>query len=754
MSGPTMPTLVSRLPKFGSWSKSSSPTPTAARLPNGFYHHPGPAAGDGAADGQSPSARRIGTICTPAELRKRARAADGGRQDIHNDAAPRHAHPQKSAVDPKTSNKSLPTYNAGLPVPKSGLPVSRTGLPVLKNKLPVSKSRLTGSKKNLSGLSGSKPRPPQQSANSDPTLSSSPGSGCGSLPTAARSLSTRNLRSVPPSRLTKGDGSGPCGPVVQRRASPVSLPPSPSTKTGHKQSATSCVQAEPLESQKKSLLPALRANGVSYKLSRPSLAKQGRTAAEEASRARAKTKTTARTPSSTGSSPERTPEASQDGHRILAETLDDMSLSSGSSVDHDRTDQEYMDDFDNLGNGGESLLLAVAHKNDDPGRWGAGVTEATRRHFLDNALDWNHETHAGDGANHLSTFSHHSRSSPSDYHEQGGSSLDLSPSDSCGSGGIYMWDEEGLEPLGGASLLTGPIGAFDSDADSSDGVTHLDSCDLDEDDLMLDGDFADDISLHGGGQTSRPSASGQTRVAHPADGDGTRRRLLWGSRDSCSDDSPLTFLRLPIEEARHDDGQDDAGPDGILNLDLSPERDGEVDAEDLAQDMGALRSQLELLQQFLLQDAEADDDSLTTDTLSPEDGDCAQVEALLQEVRELKEDLRNKEEIISQLTHQLAHAPATDWTGKTEQHTQTSAVGPAGESVASQTPWRERTAFPPPAFLSPPWQYQRSRPYGGRPKPSIPSHLARKRVETLVAYFSDTPCHRYFAPPSHKSRTH
>lgn len=35
-------------------------------------------------------------------------------------------------------------------------------------------------------------------------------------------------------------------------------------------------------------------------------------------------------------------------------------------------------------------------------------------------------------------------------------------------------------------------------------------------------------------------------------------------------------------------------------------------------------------------------------------------------------------------------------------------------------------AFPPVPFLSPPWQYQRSRPYRGRPKPSIPSHLARK----------------------------
>lgn len=54
---------------------------------------------------------------------------------------------------------------------------------------------------------------------------------------------------------------------------------------------------------------------------------------------------------------------------------------------------------------------------------------------------------------------------------QGGSSLDLSPSDSCGSGGIYMWDEEGLDPLGGLTMTPGSntthhIGSFDSDLNS------------------------------------------------------------------------------------------------------------------------------------------------------------------------------------------------------------------------------------------------------------------------------------------------
>ncbi|XP_077406534.1 uncharacterized protein LOC144038176 isoform X4 [Vanacampus margaritifer] len=810
MSGPAMPTPVSRLPKFGSWSKSSSPTPTAAatasnafpntRLPNGFYHHPGPAVGNGTTNGPLPSARRIGTIRTPAELstkwRKDGEMMEEGGQDDHNDAAHRDAHLQSSAVDPNTLDKPLPVYKTGLPVPK-------TGLPVPKNRLPVSKSRLTGSKQNYNGLSGSKLRPPQWSTHSGSPLSSRPGSGCGSLPPAARSCSTGNLGSAPPSRLAKGDWFRPRSLAVQRHTSPKTpaasaSAPSLSTKPGHKQSSTSCVQAGSLEGPgevKKSLLPALKANNVSYKLLRPSLAKQARTVPVEVSQAR--TKTPARTPSSTGSSPERSAEASACKREpsVPRETLEDMSLSSGSSVDHNRASQEYMDDFDDLGEdppyrksngaqrrptetpaaipqvpscllgnggggGGGGILLLSKNDEDDSGLdrssagycgrqvAGNGVTVMTELHFLDNTLDWTQGTLADDdGPNHLTRFSHRSKSSLSDYHEQGGSSLDLSPSDSCGSGGIYMWDEEGLEPLGSAvppasvdCELTRHVGSFDSDGNVGDGVTNADSCDLDDDDLMLDGDFPDDISLH------------------TADGDGTshmaewrRRQLCWGTQDVHSDD----------REAGCYHERDNTGGNADLALDRSPQRAPGGDMEDLAEDFGALRSQLELLRRFLLQDDDTDDDTLTTDTLSPEEGNQSQVEALLQEVQQLKEDLRSKEQIISQLSLQLAVTPATsrcrcpsDKTEKMERHTQTSAVASVGESVASQTPWREHKAPPPSGFLSPPWQYQRSRPYAGRPKPSIPSHLARKRVETLVLYFSDTPCHRYFAPPTRRSRTH
>lgn len=61
-------------------------------------------------------------------------------------------------------------------------------------------------------------------------------------------------------------------------------------------------------------------------------------------------------------------------------------------------------------------------------------------------------------------------------------------------------------------------------------------------------------------------------------------------------------------------------------------------------------------------------------------------------------------------------------------------------------------AFPPVPFLSPPWQYQRSRPYRGRPKPSIPSHLARKSescnsLHLIAAKYLITP------PPTQSSQS-
>ncbi|XP_044035753.1 serine-rich coiled-coil domain-containing protein 2 isoform X3 [Siniperca chuatsi] len=537
----------------------------------------------------------------------------------------------------------------------------------------------------------------------------------------------------------------------------------------------------PPSALKKPLLPSLgpasKPSGISYKLSRPSLIKQSRPvrvtpANEPGGDPEVKKGLTARrnsveTPSTTENSPECTPEApetqglsaepvSQVEVSIVGETLEDMSLSSNSSLDRNDTSQEYMDDFDNLGNGGVSiLLLSSKNDEDDSGLDQScarfdddkvavnGVTEAAGLCFLDDGMDWAGMRLGGERGEHqLTQLSRRRRSSQPDYHDQGGSSLDLSPSDSCGSGGTYMWDEEGLEPLGGATMTasintnsntTHHIGSFDSDLNSIDILNNLDSCDLDDDDLMLDADLPEDASLHSDGDG----------ISHMAQW--RMRQLCWGTQDVHNDnESDFQCFKLTEDPGNK---RTDTTRDSDLILDLCPPRSPclspgtpgtpglGLDVEELAEDCSAVRSQLEYLQRLLLQEEDVDDDTLTAGTLNPDTSDSyhssdTQVQALLQEVQQLREELRSRDRTIAQLTLQLTVPTVTtrcrcqETTGRMDRHTQTSAT--ERESVASQTPWREHTAFPPVPFLSPPWQYQRSRPYRGRPKPSIPSHLARK----------------------------
>lgn len=74
---PIMPTMVSRLPKFGFQTKpvtspsgahlgpASSADRTGTRLTNGFYHHPGPVGVNGSGAGPAPSAKQSGFLRVP-----------------------------------------------------------------------------------------------------------------------------------------------------------------------------------------------------------------------------------------------------------------------------------------------------------------------------------------------------------------------------------------------------------------------------------------------------------------------------------------------------------------------------------------------------------------------------------------------------------------------------------------------------------------------------------------------------------------
>ncbi|XP_026033607.1 serine-rich coiled-coil domain-containing protein 2-like isoform X1 [Astatotilapia calliptera] len=798
---PAMPTMVSRLPKFGSRPRSqTAPAATAAvstsaaaaaaasagtRLTNGFYHHPGPSGGNGALTAPPSSAKQNGFIRVPSSIsvklrRENGLMVDGGgdgerawsrgkggwnRSSVQQFYSQRDA--KKAASVEKGRGFGLPVPSSSSPSPQSS-PSTPPASKIRSNKLSPS-GPTNGAKHALNGVSGPKPRPGPSSSLRRPQsfLSRAGGSGPGSRAgspfqkktPANRSYSSDSLGSAVSVRLTEDDRfrsrsltqvrRQPSPTLTPSSASSSSLPQSPSTSRAPPKgsllkppSARSGVPSLlPPSALKKPLLPSLsptsRPSGISYKMSRPTLIKQSRplraTTANQCvdDQGLSRRKDSVETPSTTENSPENTPEApdaeellaepaSQAEVSILGETLEDMSLSSTSSLDRNDTSQEYMDDFDNLGNGGVGiLLLSSKNEEDDSGldqscaRFDDDkvvancVTKATGLCFLDDGIDWSSVRLTGERGDHqLTQLSRRRRSSQPDYHEQGGSSLDLSPSDSCGSGGTYMWDEEGLEPLGGvattasihtSSNTTHHIGSFDSDLNSIDILNNLDSCDLADDDLMLDADFPEDGSLHSDGDG----------LSHMAQW--RKRQLCWGTQDVHNDNEGLSnFQSYKLTE---DPGnkRTDSNRDGELVLDLCPPSSSTspspgtpslgLDVEELAEDCSAVRCQLEYLQRLLLQEDDGDDDTLTTDTLSPEANDSlcssdSQIQALLQEVQQLREELRSRDRTIAQLTQQLTVPMVTtrcrcqEMRAKTDQQTQTSVTE---RESTGWTLWRERT---------------------------------------------------------------
>lgn len=262
-----MPTMVSRLPKFGSRPKAAAPQsqmcPAAAsnagtftsaaasstRLTNGFYHHPGPVTA------APSSVKQNGFIRVPSSFSMKWRKENGLMEDGGGDAEkelrrgkgvgqnwsgnqyypPReHGSPQRSPVVSQRDLKKPTTSSAGkgrgfgLPVTSKSsslsmqsstrtLPASKSGSPGFKPSQAA--SGLTNSTKpTVNGLSGSKPRggtngflrQPQNFARPGGSRpSSGPGSRSGSplqkKPSASRSHSSESLGSAPSVHLTESD---------------------------------------------------------------------------------------------------------------------------------------------------------------------------------------------------------------------------------------------------------------------------------------------------------------------------------------------------------------------------------------------------------------------------------------------------------------------------------------------------------------------------------------------------------------------
>ncbi|XP_070772523.1 serine-rich coiled-coil domain-containing protein 2 [Enoplosus armatus] len=324
----------------------------------------------------------------------------------------------------------------------------------------------------------------------------------------------------------------------------------------------------------------------------------------------------------------------QSSGQAAGEILEDMSLSSASSLDRGDNSEEFLDDFDSVGD--------VLSDGDLPDNRKTSSTTQTRLHsFLNETLDWDTMDLAGQKEESPMQDSQGPLVlSPEQSDVLQASSVELSPSNS--SGGTYMWDEDGLEPFGGPHQCDS---YDDSELNSMDILNNLDppgTGELDDDDLMLDVDLPED-GLHDAGRMShierseRAGRQGQRRKHH-----------RWSGPDPFHSDSrPHVFQHydglkasrissrpVPSEGRQH----------GYMTM-LD-----ELTLGHMTQDCSSLKNQLLRLKTLLqLEDTDAPAD-LPEEI--EENTTASQLEELIKEVQVLREELRSRDKTIAQLTLQ------------------------------------------------------------------------------------------------------
>ncbi|XP_057164870.1 serine-rich coiled-coil domain-containing protein 2 isoform X4 [Ursus arctos] len=177
--------------------------------------------------------------------------------------------------------------------------------------------------------------------------------------------------------------------------------------------------------------------------------------------------------------------------RYLSDDVDDISLSSLSSSDKNDLSEDFSDDFIDIEDSNrtritpeEISLKEEKHENVPP----KDIFDSPKENEKSKTDEWIDISVTDRSECTKHTSGNNLISPDTDY--RAGSSFELSPSDS--SDGTYMWDEEGLEPIGNVH----PVGSYESsEMNSIDILNNLESCDLEDDDLMLDVDLPEDAPL-------------------------------------------------------------------------------------------------------------------------------------------------------------------------------------------------------------------------------------------------------------------
>ncbi|XP_073541961.1 serine-rich coiled-coil domain-containing protein 2 isoform X2 [Phyllobates terribilis] len=432
-----------------------------------------------------------------------------------------------------------------------------------------------------------------------------------------------------------------------------------------------------------------------------------------------------------------------------SEDVDELSISSLSSSDKNDLSEDFSDDFIDLEDGNKTVIVETESK----------VPEKPPEQLLQDKKESDISDSEGwigvniSVQNEVETSGspcRENRISPDmDYRDP--SSLELSPSDS--SDGTYMWDEEGMEPIGNVH----PCRSYDSsEMNSLDILNNLDSCDLEDDDLMLDVDLPEDTTCDMGKvenmshfeRTERSLRQQQQQVfwkRAPPRLNGQEQYHL-SNPDHYHNGRGSSYLESPTDH-RESYGSPNFFSQSLRSTQMMGFRDNTVILDEMTlchmvQDCTTVKTQLLKLKRLLQQEddpespmQEVQQSYPTTPELQDTDT-VLKTEDLLREIQQLKEESKKKDETIKHLQEQLKTTCKCQ-----KESPESKVVKPKQHDKYTQTSWRRSSSgYSAPSFS--PWQG----PYQGSPRTGPPHR--RQRVEELVHYFSDKACLKYYSVPS------
>ncbi|XP_049646604.1 serine-rich coiled-coil domain-containing protein 2 isoform X3 [Suncus etruscus] len=443
--------------------------------------------------------------------------------------------------------------------------------------------------------------------------------------------------------------------------------------------------------------------------------------------------------------------------RYLSDDVDDISLSSLSSSDKNDLSEDFSDDFIDIEDSNrtritpEEISLKEEKHENVPAKDVCDSPKESEKSFskTDEWIDIS----VSDRSECAKRTSGNNLISPdTDYRV--GSSFELSPSDS--SDGTYMWDEEGLEPIGNVH----PVGSYESsEMNSIDILNNLESCDLEDDDLMLDVDLPEDTPLENVECDNMNRFDRTDRnVRQSQEGFWKRPPQRWSGQE---------HYHLSHPDHYHHHGKSDLSRgspyrDSTLGhfesyggspffqtqkmfLDV-PENTvilDEMTLRHMVQDCTSVKTQLLKLKRLLHQhdgSGSLHDVQLSLPS-SPEPEDNEQIyknEDLLNEIKQLKEEIKKKDEKIQLLEHQLATRCNCHQNSQEEKCTYVDKY--------TQTPWRRISGgYSAPSFSH--WQGS----FQGIPR-TVPQH--RRQTSSTTVFQQPSQTHRPRPGKTNKTTTY